>query len=230
MTNIALQKQSEEFYQTLRLHLRSEHAEDPKIAEFIIQYMLCRNAPQAAQAVGLSRADGRYLYQQTDIYTVIQKLTEAAVVKHGYDAAEIVERTKEIAFFDPVDLVDADGKYFENLNEIPPEARRAIKSLTAKNIFEDDVNGVPQYKGKVIKYEFWDKPKTLELLAREKDTFKKTTVVEHDLSKNARSYLLASVERATQASIGYTTPTPIDVTPVDITPIKVSIPKPPGVP
>lgn len=225
-----MKQQSEEFYQTLRLHLRHEHAEDPKIAEFIIKYMLCRNAPQAAQEAGLSRADGRYLYQQTDIYTVIQKLTEAAVVKHGYDAAEIVERTKEIAFFDPADLVDETGKYYENINDIPPEARRAVKKLVAKNIFEDDVNGVPQYKGKVISYEFWDKPKTLELLAREKDTFKKTTVVEHDLSKNARSYLLASVERATQASIGYTSPVPIDVEVRDVElVVKSSIPKPPGV-
>lgn len=223
-----LQRQSEEFYQTLRLHLRPDHASDPKIAEFIVKYMSCRNAPQAAQEAGLSRADGRYLYQQTDIYTVIQKLTEVAVVKHGYDAAEIVERTKEIAFFDPADLVDSTGKYYENINDVPPEARRVIKKLVAKNIFEDDMNGVPQYKGKVITYEFWDKPKTLELLAREKDTFKKTTVVEHDISKNGRNFLLASAALAQQASIGYTSP--IDVTPVEVTVTKSSIPKPPGVP
>ena len=219
-----IQKQSEEFYQMLRLHLREEHASDPKIAEFILKYMSCRNAPQAAQESGLSRADGRYLYQQTDIYTVINKLTEVAVVKHGYDAAEIVERTKEIAFFDPVDLVDEDGKYFENINDVPPEARRAIKKLVVKNIFEPDHAGIPQYKGKVMTYEFWDKPKTLELLAREKDTFKKTTVVEHDLSKNARSYLLASMNLAEQAAVGY-----VEKSTIDVTPIKSSIPKPPGV-
>ena len=233
MTSLPAKKQSEEFYQVLRQHLKEEHAHDPKIAEFIIQYMSCRNAPQAAQEVGLSRADGRYLFQQTDIYTVIQKLTEDAVVKHGYDAAEIVERTKEIAFFDPADLVTEDGKFIEDINLIPPEARRAIKKLVCKNIFEDDINGVPQYKGKIISYEFWDKPKTLELLAREKDTFKKTTVVEHDVSKNARSYLLASLELANGK-----TPV-IDVTPVIEAPKSTSIneskltvssiPKPPGV-
>ena len=233
MTNITIQKQSEEFYQTLRLHLKEEHAHDPKISEFIVQYMMCRNAPQAAQEVGLSRADGRFLFQQTDIYTVIQKLTENAIVKHGYDAAEIVERTKEIAFFDPADLVTEDGKFIEDINLIPPEARRAIKKLIAKNIFEDDVNGVPQYRGKVISYEFWDKPKTLELLAREKDTFKKTTVVEHDVSKNARSFLLAS---QALAHSGGELPAPIDVehrlveSPA-VTEFRSTgtIPKPPGV-
>lgn len=225
MNNLTIQKQTEEFYQVLRLHLKEEHAHDPKIAEFIIKYMGCRNAPQAAQEAGLSRADGRFLFQQTDIYTVIQKLTEDAVVKHGYDAAEIVERTKEIAFFDPADLVTEDGRYIEDINLIPAEARRAIKKLVAKNFFEDDANGVPQYKGKIITYEFWDKPKTLELLAREKDTFKKTTVVEHDVSKNARSYLLASLELANR---GGELPAPKEAV-IDVTPVVSSIPKPPGV-
>lgn len=226
MSNITVQKQSEEFYETLRVNLKEEHAHDPKIAEFIIRYLGCRNAPQAAQECGLTRADGRFLFQQTDIYTCIQKLTEDAIVKHGYDAAEIVERTKEIAFFDPIDLIAADGKYFESLHDVPPEARRAIKKLVVKNIFEDDINGVPQYKGKIISYEFWDKPKTLELLAREKDTFKKTTVVEHDVSKNARNYLLASLALANN---GGQIEAPKESV-IDITPVKVSnIPKPPGV-
>ena len=80
-----------------------------------------------------------------------------------------------------------------------------------KNILEDDINGVPQYKGKIISYEFWDKPKTLELLAREKDTLKKTTVVEHGVSKNARNYLLASLALANN---GGQIEAPKDVTPI----------------
>ncbi|HQZ60015.1 MAG TPA: terminase small subunit, partial [Acinetobacter sp.] len=218
------QNQSEEFYKALRENLTPEHANDPKIAEFIARYLICRNAAQAAVECGLSRADGRYLYGQLDIYTVIEKLTKDAIVKHGYDASEIVERTKEIAFFDPVDLCKPDGSFIENINDVPPEARRAIKKLVAKNYFEDDVNGIPVYKGKVLTYEFWDKPKTLELLAREKDTFKKTTVVEHDVSKNARNFLLASVELANNQI----THTPKEV--IDVEVVKVSsIPKPPGV-
>lgn len=229
MTSLPAIKQSQEFYEVLRLHLKEEHAHDPKIAEFIIKYLACRNAPQAAQECGLSRADGRFLFQQTDIYTVIQKLTEDAVVKHGYDAAEIVERTKEIAFFDPIDLVDETGKYHEDLNDVPPEARRAIKKLVCKNIFEDDVNGVPQYKGKVISYEFWDKTKTLELLAREKDTFKKTTVVEHDVSKNARSFLLASQALANNGGVIDVTPAIDMAKPGSDRTVVSSIPKPPGI-
>lgn len=219
------QNQSEEFYKALRENLSPTHANDPKIAEFIARYLICRNAAQAAVECGLSRADGRYLYSQLDIYTVIEKLTKDAIVKHGYDASEIVERTKEIAFFDPVDLCKPDGTFIENIHDVPPEARRAVKKLVAKNYFEDDVNGVPVYKGKVLTYEFWDKPKTLELLAREKDTFKKTTVVEHDVSKNARNFLLASVELA--KSGGMIEHTPKEV--IDVEPIRSSIPKPPGV-
>lgn len=213
---------NDDIYKLIKPHLRSEYREDLSIFKFIIKYLVCRNAPQAATEAGLTRADGRFLITQPDVYKAIEKATEAAVSKYGYDAAEVVERTKEIAFFDPADLVNEDGTFIENIKEIAPEARRAIKKLKVKNFFEDDDLGIPQYKGKIIEYEFWDKPKTLELLAREKDTFKKTTVVEHDVSKNARSYLLASLDRANDA---------IDVTPKDIPQIEapVAIPKPEGV-
>ena len=216
---------NEKFYETLRANLTPTHAQDPKVAEFIAKYLICRNAAQAAVECGMTRADGRYLYSQLDVYKVIETLTKDAIVKHGYDAAEIVERTKEIAFFDPVDLCRPDGTFIENINDVPAEARRAIKKLVAKNFYEDDVNGVPVYKGKVLTYEFWDKPKTLELLAREKDTFKKTTVVEHDVSKNARNFLLASMELANN-QIEYA---PKDVIDISETLKKTSIPKPPGV-
>lgn len=222
---------AEEFNATLREYLKPMHATDVKIAEFIGKYISCRNVLQAAKACGLSPQDGRYLFNQPDIHKCITVLTEKDIVKFGYDAAEVVERTKEIAFFDPVALVKPDGTYIKNMNEIPPEARRSLKEMIVKNVFEEDINGVPQYKGEIISYKFWDKTRGLELLGREKDTFKKTTVVQHDVSKNAREYLLASLHRGAEARKELGEPvTTIDVTPLDIveTP-RIVIPRPPGV-
>lgn len=220
-----MSKITNEIFDILKSFLKPQHLKDDIIA-FIIKYIECRNTTQAAKHAGLTHADGRWLIQQTDIYGAIEKLTSDMVQKHGYDAAEIIERTKEIAFFDPADLVKPDGTYYENLKDVPPEARRAIKKLVSKNIYEDNEDGYPVYKGKLITMEFWDKPKTLELLAREKDTFKKTTVVEHDVSKNARQYLLASEALAKEDSLKLAAPldnNTIDVTPVSETSVVIPV-------
>lgn len=198
---------SDKAQQILRETLLPQHMTDPAILRFISHFLHCRSHVQAARLCGLSSIDGKNLYARPDIYACISRLTSEAVVKFGYDAHEVVERVKEIAFFDPVDLVYANGTYKKNLRDLAPETRRVIKKLIVKNIYEEDMNGVPQYKGEIISYEFWDKTRNLELLGREKETFKKTTVVEHDISKNARSFLLESVSRANQAVQA------IDVTP-----------------
>lgn len=217
--------ESTQFYEILKANLRPEHLLDHKVSEFISKYLGCRSVRQAAKESQLTYQDGKYLYNQLDINTCIQKLSESEIVKYGYDAAEVVERTKELAFADPAEMVDNSGAYIKNIKDIPAATRRAIKKIRVKNIFEEDINGVPQYKGEIIDYEFWDKPKALELIGREKDTFKKTTVVEHDVSKNARNFLLASVARADEAHNQLTAPKDaqftdaqiIDITPKDVT-------------
>jgi hypothetical protein len=173
---------------------------------------------------GLSGPDGRNLFNRPDIYKCITAITEEAVVKFGFDAAEVVERVKELAFVDIADLFDGDGRIIENINDIPPETRRAVKKFKYKSYFEDDVNGIPQYRGRIYEVELWDKPRSLELLGREKDTFKKTVVTQHDVSKNAAEFLLGSLQRAEARMLESTghVPEAIDVTPVTFT-------RPPGV-
>jgi hypothetical protein len=189
----------EEFKEVLKEHLKPIHYTDPKIAEFISNYLKTRSVNAAEKASDLHKGDGKYLFNQPDIYKCIEMMTERDVVKFGYEAAEVVERTKELAFFDPIDLVNPDGTFKENLHDVPAHARQAIKSIEAKNYFENDENGIPQYKGKIIKYQFHDKIKPQEMLGREKDLYKKKDVVEHDISKNARQFLLGSGHRAAEA-------------------------------
>ena len=56
-------------------------------------------------------------------------------------------------------------------------------------------------------------------MGREKGVFKKTTVVEHDVSKNAKSYLLASLTLAETEKLALDAPSkPKDVEVIDVTP------------
>lgn len=219
------QDQSEDYLRILKENLKPVHNVDPVVLKFITTYIHCRDIGQSAKEAGITLADGRTLFNRADIFKTIEKVTQSAVVKYGYDASEVVERTKELAFSDPAELVTNDGTYIRNIKHIPPATRRAIKKLVVKNLFDIDANGISQYKGEIITYEFWDKPRSLELLGREKDTFKKTTVVEHDVSKNAREYLLASARMGEQAVIEMR-----DITPSqEVVHTTVNIPKPPGV-
>ncbi len=67
--------------------------------------------------------------------------------------------------------------------------------------------------GELIEVEVWDKLKSLEFLGREKDLFKETKKIEHDVTTNMASLLLASKSLADQ-SVKL-----LDVTPdIEITP------------
>ena len=223
---------------TLIMHetLLPKHLTDPLVVKFIGNYVTCKDIKQAADLTGITGADGRNLFNRPDIYKCIAKITEKVVAKFGFDAEQVVERVKELAFVDIADLFDDKGRIIENIHEIPAEVRRAVKKFKYKSYFEDDVNGVPQYRGRIYEVELWDKPRSLELLGREKDTFKKQTVLTHDVSKNAAEFLLGSIQRADARKAELTHGAVKDVTPVIETRYEVVGPtplagftKPPGV-
>lgn len=137
-------------------------------------------------------------------------------MKFGFDASEVVEKVKEIAAVDIIEFVNPDGT-FKSLHQIPADARRAIKKIKYKSLTMPDPNGIPVRIGEIIELELWSKEKALELLGREKDLFKQTTKVEHDVTKNMKEVLLASKARGEQHSQNM-----IDVTPVKMIPGKIS--------
>jgi hypothetical protein len=180
--------------------LLPQHREDPNVIRFISHYLVCRDVPQAAREAGLTTRDGRVLKARRDIHECIVKVTDAAVLKHGYDAGEVVARVKEIGMFDPLEMQRPDGSFKNKMSEIAPEMRRAIKSMKVKNTYSKDPNGMDVIDGEIIEIQFWDKLKAIELLGREKDIFKETKKVEHGLSKNMSQVLLDSRRRAEEAS------------------------------
>ena len=180
--------------------LRAKHRKDPAVISFIDSFIRCKSIAQASSECGIHRSVGYSFRHRKDIATCIQKLIDKSAVKHGFDSSEILQRVKEVVDFDPVDLMNADGTFKSNLHGIPPEARRCLKKLKVKNLFNqvEDLNGMKTkiIIGEVIEYEFYDKLKASELVGKEKEMFKTTTRVEHDVTKNMASVLLESAKRA----------------------------------
>jgi hypothetical protein len=203
--------------------LTKAHRKDERVIAFIESFVRCKNVSQAAHDAGVPYYKGYNWRQKSDISQCIQKLIDKSAVKYGFDATEVMERTKEIMDFDPIQLQNADGTFKSNLHDIAPEARRNLKKLKVKNIWGDteDKNGIKTkiIIGEVIEYEFYDKMKAIDLAGKEKDMFKTTTRVEHDVTKDMKSILLASLERGSKASLGIAGPEKkiieVESTPID---------------
>ncbi len=191
----------------MRKYLTPKQYDDISIRKFILSYVGCRNALQAAKEAGLSNIyRGNWLRSRPEVHAVIAQLTSMQVMKHGYDSDDVIERVKEIGSIDPVELQNPDGTFKTDLKQIKPEVRRAIKKFEAKNIFEKDANGMDVLRGVLVKVEFWDKMKAIELLGVEKDMFKKTTVVVNDVTDKMADLLLDSSRRADERRIAQALP------------------------
>ena len=182
----------------IRRELRPEHMDDPNVLRFINAYLGCRNLRDAAKESGLSVRDARALRGRKDIHRAITKVTEAAVLKYGLDPDELVESVKDIAFFDPIDLIGSDGLPIRDLREMPARARRALKSMKVKELWSTDENGIKIKSGYLMEYQFWDKTKNAELLGRETGNFKETVRQEFDVTKNMKEVLLTGRDRAAE--------------------------------
>jgi len=196
----------EQFF-ILEANLLPKHRSDPSILGFINSFVRCKNIAQASQEAGIHKSLGYEYRYRKDVALTIERLIDKSLIKYGFDAAEVMERTKELVDFDPIMVQNADGTFKNNFHDIEPEARRNIKKLKARNIYSEveDMNGVKKkiIIGEVIEYEFYDKLKALDLIGKEKDLFKTTTKVEHTISSDMASLLLDSAKRGQEASKGY---------------------------
>ena len=182
--------------------LKPAHRKDPLVIAFIDAFVKCKSINQASEECGIHKAIGFKWRNRKDISNCIQKMTDKSAIKYGFDNSEIMERGKEVVDFDPISIQNPDGTFKSNMHDIEPEARRCIRKMKVKNLFNqvEDLNGIKTKViiGEVIEYEFYDKGKFIELVGKEKEMFKNTTKVEHTVTKDMASLLLASVDRATQ--------------------------------
>ena len=201
----ALTEDEQDFILDANLH--KKHRNNPAILGFISSFVRCKNIAQASQEAGIHKSLGYEYRHKSDVALTIQKLIDKSYIKYGFDAAEVIERTKEIVDFDPIMVQNSDGTFKNNFHDIEPEARRNIKKLKARNIYSEveDMNGVKKkiIIGEIIEYEFYDKIKAIDMIGKEKELFKNTTKVEHTISGDMASLLLESAKRGQEASKGY---------------------------
>ena len=191
----------------LDAELSKKRRGDPIILAFIESFVRCKNIAQASAEAGINKALGYKIRHYLDVSNAINKLTERSAVKYGFDASEVIERTKEMVDFDPIVLYNRDGTFKNNMYDIPPEARRNIKKMKCKNIWaeQEDINGMKKkiIVGEMIEYEFYDKQKAIELVGKEKELFKNTTKIVHDVTDNMADILLASASRGKTESVTF---------------------------
>ncbi len=185
----------------LRRCLRASHLGDPNVMRYISEFLICRDNKQAARAAGLTTRDGTMLKRKPDIAEAIRQVTEQACFKNDFDAADLITKTKEVLETNLSELQKENGEFITNLHDVSPEMQRAIKSFTAKNVYALDGNGQPYFvESVIVKVELWDKMKAIELLGREKDTFKESKKVVHEMAKNMASSLLESKRLALETA------------------------------
>lgn len=85
----------------------------PKQEEFARQYLIDLNATQAAIRAGYSKktagVQGFELLKKPEIQAMVQKHQETRSVKTGITAERVLQELARIAFFDPRNMLNADG-------------------------------------------------------------------------------------------------------------------------
>ena len=174
----------------------SQLTKNPNVKLFCANYLNCRDIRQASYETGISFEEGNRIYKNKHVQRAISKVTESLYIKHNIDPSSLVKKVQEVADVDMIEFQNPDGSYKNNLNDVSPETRRAVKSFTVKNLYGEDMNGMQTVVGQMIKVEFWDKLKAVEMVGREVSLFKETKKIEHDVTSNMAEVLLASRERA----------------------------------
>lgn len=144
--------------------------------KFCLEYIKDFNGARAVRAAGYTeKTSDRSAYQllsNTQVQAFLAELmvrVAAEVKKHEqnalWTAEELLSRIQEIASVDPLDAVDENNRVLP-LKDMPPALRRTISSI---DIYEDFTEGVEV--GQTTKIRFWDKSKSMEMLAKRLQLF-----------------------------------------------------------
>lgn len=175
--------------------LLPEHSIDPTIWKFILAYLETRHVGDAAKAVRLTPAQGRRILLKTDVQLALKEIAATQARTSTFDLQELLERANEIAQVDLNDIFTPEGA-IRPTNEIPAGALRTVKKMVVEEIYEKDENGVViGSSGRIVKIEFWDRLKAVEMLGKHEGGFKDTVVHEHTVSKSLADVLLAGAEK-----------------------------------
>jgi phage terminase small subunit len=140
----------------------------PKRKSFVLEYLIDKNAKQAAIRAGYSKkraeVTGSYLLTIGKVKEEIDRQIALQEKRTLITADEVIAELKRIAMVDVKDIFNESGSLKE-ITEIPEDARRAIAGIDVEQLFEgrgSDRENIGQTK----KIRLSDKVRALELLAK----------------------------------------------------------------
>ena len=181
--------------QIINIMLNPEHRIDPKIIKFIHSYIECRHIKEAEKVAGLSSGQGKRILNKPDVQACMLKINEELGSEASFDSRELLERANEVAQFDIIDVFLDDGRV-KDVKDIPAAARRVVKKIVVREVYEKDENGIDVFSGYIKTIEFWDKIRSLELIGKYDGVFREKVEHSHDIGNNLASLLLNSEKRA----------------------------------
>lgn len=136
---------------------------------FIEEYMIDLNGSAAARRAGYeppASSQAWYLLQKREIRDEIDRRIAEKRAQSKLTHAQIEGMLLDLATVEPLDIWDELGN-IRPLQDIPPHARRAIKSI--KRVEKEHfITGQMEVK---LEIELWDKKGAIELLGKHKKMF-----------------------------------------------------------
>jgi phage terminase small subunit len=144
---------------------------------FIDEYMKDYNGSRAAKAAGYSSSSTAHeLLRNNEVKAEIDRRISEMRAKDRVTVEKIEGMLRDMAEVEPLDIWDEDGNV-RPLRDIPPHARRAIKSI--KRVTKEHyITGQAE---ETVHVELWDKKGAVELLGKAKKMF--TDRIEADVSQ-----------------------------------------------
>lgn len=173
---------------------------NPRETRFIAEYLVDFNGAQAAIRAGYSSKGSKVcaarLLTKPEIKAAIESRREKQIANTDLSAARVLEELRRLAFSDIRTLFDETGN-LRPLQELTAEQAACIASVEVviKNAKAGD--GVTDT---VHKIKVWDKPRTLEMLAKHFALL--TEVVKLDAEDALVQALMAGRKRAAEVSKG----------------------------
>lgn len=132
---------------------------DPKEQAFVDAYLDCWSAAGAARRVWSTERAKRKGYEvlhRPDVAAAVEAGLREQCERTRNDPDRIIRELMVVAYADPIDLIDPQGRPYA-LRDLAPEIRRAIASLEIE---------VTRAGTRILKYKFVPKLPALELLGK----------------------------------------------------------------
>lgn len=139
---------------------------NPKQARFVAEYLVDLNATQAAIRAGYSRKtaeqQGPRLLGNAEIAAAVSAGKAKQLEKADISATRVLEELRRLSFADLRQLFDEHG----NLRPIHTLTAEQAAAIASVEVVKKNLTAGDGQMDTVIKLKVWDKPRSLEMLAK----------------------------------------------------------------